>query len=438
MIWWQSVIVLLILVALSAFFSSSEIAYASVNQLRLRRLVNDKGSIRAKNALYIVDNYDRALSSILIGNNLVNLASSTIATELFIVLLADAGLMSENAAAMLSTVCITVFVLIFGETAPKIIAKSHSEGCTLMAAPVLRVQMTVFAPAVWVVMKILGVFSKNWKKADDDSLTEDDLSEIIDTVEDEGVIDEDTSDLLQSALEFPDICAYEIITPRVDMVTIDIDDSDEEIRETIEDSSYSRIPVYEDSIDNIIGVIHLNQFLKTMADGGKLDIRGNLLPVCYVHKTTILPQALRELREKQLHMAIVTDEYGGTMGLITMEDILEQLVGDIWDESDEIEDEIKQIDEALFEVDGNMRIYDFLEEFEIDDRDFDDDNATVGGWAIEQLGGYPARGDSFDFEHLTITIKQLQNLRVIRLTVKVNERIVEEDEDAIDWDDKDE
>ena len=282
-------------------------------------------------------------------------------------------------------------------------------------------------------MKIVGLFSKHWDTPDDDTVTEDDLSEIIDTVEDEGVIDEDTSELLQSALDFPDICAYEIITPRVDMIAIDIDDDEDEIRKTIENSPYSRIPVYEDSIDNIIGVIHLNNFLKTMSEGGALDIRSNLLPVCYIHKTTILPQALRELREKKLHLAIVTDEYGGTMGLITMEDILEQLVGDIWDESDVIEDEIVQLSDDLYEVDGDMRVYDFLEEFEINDRDFDDDNATVGGWAIEQLGGYPAKGDTFDFENLTVTVKQLQNLRITRLTVKVNEKIEEEDEDAIDW-----
>ena len=207
--------------------------------------------------------------------------------------------------------------------------------------------------------------------------------------------------------------------------------------ETIESSAYSRIPVYEDSIDNIIGILHLNTFLKAVAAGGEFNVRNYLLPVMYLHKTTILPQALRELREKKLHLAIVTDEYGGTMGLVTMEDILEQLVGDIWDESDEIEDEVTEIGENLYEVDGDMRIYDFLEEFEIDGDDFDDDNATVGGFAIEQLGGYPAKGQSFDFENLTITIKALQNMRVTRLLVKVNPKPEPEDEDEIDWEGKD-
>ncbi len=438
MIWVFYCIALLVLIILSAFFSGSEIAYSSVNEMRLRRIWQETGSRKARRALYISENYDRALSSILIGNNLVNLASSTISTQLFIKLLAERGIVGENAAAAISTAAITIIVLIFGETMPKLAGKGDPEGFSMGVSRPLRGFMIIFKPIVFVVMKIVGALSKRWKtEADDDAVTEDDLSEMIDTVEDEGVIDEDTSELLQSALDFPDIAVYEIITPRVDMIAIDIDDSREEIMETIEKSAYSRIPVYEDTIDNIIGILHLNTFLKAIAAGEEFDIRKYLLPVMYLHKTTILPQALRELREKKLHLAIVTDEYGGTMGLVTMEDILEQLVGDIWDESDEIEDEVTKIGDDLYEVDGDMRIYDFLEEFEIDGEDFDDDNATVGGFAIEQLGGYPAKGQSFDFENLTITIKALQNLRVTRLVVKVNPKPEPEDDDEIDWEGKD-
>ena len=439
MIWIPYVISLALLIALSAFFSGSENAYASASQLRLRRWWTENSSQRARRALWISERYDRALSTILIGNNLVNLASSTIATQLFIHWLADTGRMSENSAAALSTAAITVAVLIFGEIVPKITASGHPEGFAMRVSWPLRGIMILLKPVVSLVMKMLTRISRSWKVPDDeDEVTEDDISEMIDTVEDEGVIDEDTSELLQSALDFPDICVYEIITPRVDMTAIDIDDSPAEIMEVINNSSYSRIPVYEDSIDNVIGILHLNSFLKGLCSENSFDLREYLLPVVYLHKTTILPQALRELRDKKLHMAIVTDEYGGTMGLVTMEDILEQLVGDIWDESDEIESEVVQIGEDLYEVDGDMRLYDFLEEFEIDDKDFDDDNATVGGFAIEQLGGYPAKGQSFDFEHLTITIKQIQNLRVTRLQVQVHEK--PKDEDEIDWEgeDKDE
>ncbi len=437
MTWLLYVLALVVLVFFSAFFSGSEIAYASVNRMRLVRIESETKSRKAARALYITDHYDRALSSILIGNNLVNLASSTISTQLFIRLLAEKGILSENAAAAISTAAITVFVLIFGEILPKLAAKSDPERFSMKVSRPVKGFMIVFKPIVFVVMKIVGAVSKHWKKDEEAAVTEDDLSEMIDTVEDEGVIDEDTSELLQSALDFPDIAVYEIITPRVDMIAIDVDDSREEIMETIESSAYSRIPVYEDSIDNIIGILHLNTFLKAVAAGGEFNVRNYLLPVMYLHKTTILPQALRELREKKLHLAIVTDEYGGTMGLVTMEDILEQLVGDIWDESDEIEDEVTEIGEDLYEVDGDMRIYDFLEEFGIDGDDFDDDNATVGGFAIEQLGGYPAKGQSFDFENLTITIKALQNLRVTRLIVKVNPKPEPEDEDEIDWEGKD-
>ena len=432
--------ILIVLIAFSAVFSGSEIAYSSLNEKRLGHLAEDEDKRRAKIALLNYSRYEDLLSTILIGNNFVNLASSTIATELFIMLLVDKGLVSENVAAVISTAVMTVFILIFGEITPKMVANRDPDSYAMKQAPFLRLMRIVFFPLVKVVTWIVKGFSSLWesKVTDDTNVTEEELSEIIDTVEEEGVIDEHTSDLLQSALEFPDIYAYEIITPRVDMVAVDIDDDPEEIIETILNSNFSRIPVYEDTIDNIIGVIHLNEILKAIADDTPLNIREHMLPVCYLHKTTILPQALRELRERKLHLAIVTDEYGGTMGLLTMEDILEQIVGDIWDESDEIEDEFVKINDDTYECDGDMRIYDLLDEFEIDDDDFDDDNATVGGWAIEQLGGYPAKGESFDFENLTVTVKQIQNLRVTRLLIKVHEKPPEEDEDDIDWEKKEE
>ena len=430
--------VLIVLIGFSAVFSGSEIAYSSMNELRVRNLAEEGGNRKAQRALFNYEHYDSLLSTILIGNNFVNLASSTISTQLFIMLLVDKGYISENWAAVISTAVMTVLILIFGEITPKMIANHDPDRYAMKQAGFLGVLRIVFYPLVWVVTKIVKLASKTWSSrvTDESTVTEEELSDIIDTVEEEGVIDEHTSDLLQSALEFPDIYAYEIITPRVDMVAVDIDDEPEEIIETILSSNYSRIPVYEDTIDNIIGVIHLNEVLKAITDDKPLNIREHMLPVCYIHKTTILPQALRELREKKLHLAIVTDEYGGTMGVLTMEDILEQLVGDIWDETDEIEDELVKLSDDTYECDGDMRIYDLFDELEIDDDDFDDDNATVGGWAIEQLGGYPAKGESFDFENLTVTVKQIQNLRVTRLTIKVHEKAPEEDEDDIDWEKK--
>jgi len=433
---WWAIPVLIALVYFSSVFSGSEIAYSSLNEVRLTSLAEKENNRKAKTALWNYSRYDNLLSTILIGNNFVNLAASTIATELFVTMLGTR--MSENGAAAISTAVLTVIILIFGEIVPKLVAKDNADRFAMNKAAFLKTLGYVFYPLVWLVTKLIGAVSGMWAKSvtDDTTVTEDELSEIIDTVEDEGVIDEQTSDLLQSALDFPDICAYEVITPRVDMVAIDIDDDEDEILNTILSSSFSRIPVYEDTIDNIIGVVHLNEILKTVADGAPLDLRAHMLPVCYIHKTTILPQALRELRDRKLHLAIVTDEYGGTMGLLTMEDILEQIVGDIWDESDEVEDELVKLSDDTYECDGDMRIYDLLDEFDIDDDDFDDDNATVGGWAIEQLGGYPAKGDSFDFENLTVTVKQIRNLRVQRLLIKVHEKQPEPDEDDIEWEKK--
>ena len=431
---------LFVLVRFSAIFSGSEIAYSSMNEKRMRHLAEDQKKRGASVALANYLRYDNLLSTILIGNNFVNLAASTISTELFILFLYNTGLVSENVSAVISTASLTVVVLIFGEIVPKMVAAGDADNYAMKYAGFLRFLGGLLFPLVWLVTKIVKLFAKGWsdKVTDDTNVTEDELSDIIDTVEEEGVIDEHTSDLLQSALEFPDIYAYEIITPRVDMVAVDIDDEPEEILETILNSNYSRIPVYEDSIDNVIGVIHLNEVLKAVTDDKPLDLREHMLPVCYIHKTTILPQALRELREKKLHLAIVTDEYGGTMGLLTMEDILEQIVGDIWDETDEIKDELVKVSDDTYECDGDMRIYDLFDELEIDDEDFDDDNATVGGWAIEQLGGYPAKGDTFDFENLTVTVKQIQNLRVTRLTIQVHEKPPEKDEDDIEWEKKEE
>ncbi len=420
-------IAIVIFIMFSAFFSGSEIAYASVNEIRLKKAAEaENGSKIAKLAYGIYNSYDDALITILIGNNLVNIASSSVATVIAISLMGDKG-------AGVATAIMTVIILTFGEIVPKIIAVQISFDFAKLAAVPLKVLMIVTFPVVWVIKLVLGGVDKLIKKEENeaaDTITEDDLETIIDTVEDEGVIDEDMADLLQSALDFDDVLAYEVISPRVDMVTIDIEDSFEEIIETANASSYTRIPVYEDTVDNIIGILHLNHFYKHLAENPNgFDIREILMPVNFVHKTMPLNDVLKEMKRRQCHMVIVTDEYGGTMGCLTMEDVLEQLVGDIWDETDDIEPEIVETGENTFDVDGDMRLEDFLDEMDIDDRDFDDDNATVGGWAIEMLGDYPKVGDTFEYENLTVTVKKLQNRRVVSVSVKVEPIEENEDED---------
>lgn len=402
------------LILLSAFFSGTEMAYSSVNSLRLKNIAEKEGAGRLqKLAYWIYEKYDEALTTLLIGNNLVNTAASSIATVIVVALLGSGY-------AWVATAAMTVLLLIFGEIAPKLAANSNAHRvCVLTAAP-LRACMWVAKPVVWLVNGLVRLISRLWKDKvpEGPTVTEDDLENIIETVEDEGLIDEEQSALLQSALDFDDVLAYEIITPRVDMLAIDIEDSLQDVIETASASPYSRLPVYEDTVDNIIGILHLNHFFKALLDDETPDLRSLLMPVCYVHKTTPLPQVLSAMKGQGCHMVIVSDEYGGTMGVLTMEDVLEQLVGDIWDESDEIVDEFAEISDGVYEVDGDMRIYDFFEELDIDDRDFDDDNATVGGWAIEMLGGNPRQGDSFEYEGLEIRITEMQGRRVEWLLVR--------------------
>ena len=410
-----NIVALIILIAFSAFFSGSETAFSSANEFKLRKASEEKASPKNKFAYFIYSNYSKAITAILIGNNLVNIASSSIGTVIVLALLGEEF-------AWVSTAVMTILVLIFGEIMPKIISASMPEKFAWLVAWPLRIIMIILSPLVWLVDKLMGLISKLWenKLPDGPNVTEDDLENIIETVEDEGVIDEETSDLLMSALDFDDVLAYEIITPRVDIIAADIDDSFEEILEVALSSPYSRIPVYEDTIDNIIGILNIRRLFKRMLSEEQPDIRSLLMPVHFVHKTTPLPDVLSKMKANQSHMVMVSDEYGGVMGLLTMEDVLEQLVGDIWDESDEIEAEIVQINDELYDVDGDMRIYDFFEEMEIDDRDFDDDNATLGGFAIEMLGGEPILGGSFEYKNLTITIRRLRKRRVERLAVTVN------------------
>jgi CBS domain containing-hemolysin-like protein len=315
----------------------------------------------------------------------------------------------------------TVLVLIFGEIIPKVVAKTMPETfATLFAIP-LRGLAILTKPLVFLVDCSLKLVSLLWKSKMEEtpSVTEEELETIIDTVENEGVIDEDKCELIQSVFDFGDVQAYEIITPRVDMLSIDIESTHEEMVDIVLGSTYSRIPFYRDTPDHIVGVLHVNVALKELVDDPNVDLTELLMPAVFVHKTMPLDDVLDTMRREHSHMAVVTDEYGGVMGLLTMEDVLEQLVGDIWDESDEIEPEIVEKGEGEFEIDGDMRIEDFFDEVDFDDRDFDDDNATVGGFVVELLGRYAEVGDVATYENITFTATEVEERRIIKLAVKV-------------------
>lgn len=406
---------ILVCVFFSNFFSSSEMAYSACNRVRLEN-ASDDGSKRAAAAVKIVERFDDTLSTILIGNNLVNIAASSLGSLAVMELLGDGY-------AWVSTVVITTLVIIFGETIPKIVAKNSANRIALRHAYFIRILSVLFKPLIMLVVGLIRLICLPLKgertdASDDDAVEE--LSSIIETAEDESVLDEDRSELLQAAIDFSDVMASEVMTARVDMLALDIEDDWDELLKTIDESPYSRLPVYEDGVDNIIGVLYLNHFLKALAGDEKPDIRSLLMPVCYVYKTMKLPAVLSELRRAKQHLAVVVDEYGGTLGVLSMEDVLEQLVGEIWDETDEVEEEIVERPDGRFELDGDMVISDFIELMELNEEDFDFDSDTVGGWTIEMFGSFPKVGDSFEYENFTVTVLQMDGLRVEKILVQVH------------------
>ena len=379
---------------LSNFCSASEMAFSSCSTMRLENL-RDDGDKRAGVAAYITQHFDDALSAILIGNNLVNISASSLASVAVILIT------GSDDYAWVSTAAITVLVIIFGETIPKITAKQNATKMALRNSYAVRSMMIIFYPLIWIVVSLINLITSKMHG------------------EDEDVLDEDQSELVQAAIDFAETSAFEVMTARVDVQAIDIDDDWDDILSIVEEAPYTRLPVYEGSIDNVIGVLYLNHFLKALTDGGRTDIRKLLMPACYVYKTMKLPAVLSTLRKAKQHLAIVSDEYGGTLGVVSMEDVLEQIVGDIWDESDIVEPEVVQHTESEYELDGPMIISDFLELVGINENDFEAESSTVGGWTIEMFGGFPKVGDSFEYENLTVTVLSMDGRRVERVLVKV-------------------
>ena len=407
-------VAIIVLVCLSAFFSASEMSFSSTNKLRLENMVDD-GVKGAALALKVVERFDDALSAILIGNNLVNIAMSSIGSVVAILIAGEEW-------TWVSTLLITVFVIIFGETMPKIVAKKNANKFVLVVCYPIYALTVILKPLIWVVVGlanlIMMLLPKERTVRDEDEAQQE-LQSLIETAEDENVLDEEQSELVQNALEFGDIRVSEIMTARVDIEAIDIEDSFDEIMEIVEDSTHSRLPVYEDSIDNVIGILYLNKLYRRLTVQETVEIRSVLSDPIYVYKTTKLPVALKALRSAKQHLAIVTDEYGGTLGIVTMEDILEQLVGEIWDENDIVEeDEVVEHSDGVYELDGDMQLSDFCELMDWDEDELDAESATVGGWTIEMHGDFPKVGESFTYEDVSLEVLEMDGLRVERVLVK--------------------
>jgi CBS domain containing-hemolysin-like protein len=377
----------------------------------------EEGSKKARIALYIVDHFDDALGAILIGNNLVNIACSSLGSVAVILIT------GTDRYAWVATVILTIAVIIFGETIPKITAKMGANNYAKKYAFIIRFLMIVLKPLVLIFVGLIALITAPMKGElieDDSDGKVEELQTIIETAEDEDVIDEEESELVQAAIEFPDVSASEAMTARVDVLAIDIEDTWDEIIATIAKSHYTRIPVYEGSIDHIIGVLHMNKFLKAIVDSDEVDIRALLMEPCYVYKTMKLPEVLAAFRKHRQHLAVVVDEYGGTLGIISMEDVLEQVVGDIWDETDTVEDEVTKKSESEYEIDGDMPISDFLDLMNIREENFDFESETVGGWTIESFGRFPEAGESFRYADFTVTVLAMNELRVERVLVKID------------------
>ena len=404
----------------SAFFSGTEIAYTSLNKIRMKEETENLSG-RAKMMHYIYNHFDRALSTVLIGNNLVNIGATSIATVLAITLVQKMeGRITEDFASSLVTVIMTVLILIFGEITPKMVAKRKNEKIAKFAAYPLRLLMIVFSPLVLITTGVVNLFSLLWKKNDEEevTITEEEFENILDTVEDEGIIDENQTDLLQSALEFTDLDAADILTHRIDVIGIEINDDLEKILETISETQFSRLPVYEKTIDHVVGILYVKQFLKEVVENRDLQLKDMLLEPVYIPQSMKLNAIMNQFRMNQTHIAIVADEYGGTMGIVTMEDVLEQLVGEIWDENDDIVNDWQQITETRFECSGDMNLSEFLDNLDLDEDKLDTYCATVGGWATEVIGAMPVAFDAFDWENYSIIVMHVdENHRISRLLI---------------------
>ncbi len=409
-----------ILVALSAFFSGTETAFSSLSKVKVKSLMEENNK-RAAIAMRVYEDYDKAISAILIGNNIVNIASSAIATTICTVYFGARG-------ALISTVVMTVIVLVFGEVTPKAMAKGNSESFALSVAPILYVYMKVLLPFTTLFSAFIALVNKVLlrNKKEQPSVTEDELKIILEEIEDEGVLNEHESELVQSALDFKETVVEEVLTPRVDVVAAEENDSIEKIRNLFMDEGYSRIPIYRKDFDHIIGVINSKDFFRAYLNTpDEIVIEDLLQKVIYVPPKKLISALMKEMQREKLHMAIVTDQYGGTIGIVTLEDMIEEIVGDIWDENDEAELEFIKLDDTHFTASGDMNIDDFLSQFDLEKSEEMDVN-TVGGWIQFTLDRMPKVGDTFTFETLTVTVKEIIHRRVTKVAIECIEQPTEE------------
>lgn len=386
------ILVLIVLLLLSAFFSASETAFSSLNRIRLKNRANG-GDRRAKATLELAQRYDKLLSTILIGNNLVNIASTSIATVLFVAYWGDVGV-------TLSTAVMTVAVLIFGEITPKCLAKRNADRLAMAVTPPLRVLMAVLTPVSGLFALWTKLLDRLRRHKEEPTVSGEELITLVDEAESEGAIDETESELIRAAVAFDDRDAADILTPRIQVEAVSLTDTPEEICRVFEESGFSRLPVYQESVDHIVGILHEKDFYRAYRTGSVSlsDIMGEA--VC-VPPGCPLSGVMRELKEANSHMAVVIDEFGGTLGIVTLEDVLEELVGEIWDEHDEVVVPLQPQEDGSFLVDCDLRMDELFEQLACE---WPCEATTVGGWVMEQLGRIPHTGDRFEDHGYAVTV----------------------------------
>ena len=406
-------IVIGLLILCSSFFSCIETAFSCVSTARLKN-EESKGNKKARNALFITENFDKALTTILIGNNVVNLGCSSLATVLCMNIF-------QNFAAAISTGLTTILVLTFGEIIPKCIGKEKSEAVALNAAIILKGIMIVLTPLSFLFIAIkTGALKLLNIRNDSPTVTEDELKYIIEHSENEGVLEEEESEMVQSALEFDEKSAFEVLTPRVDMLALDIDDDFETNKNKILTERYSRVPVYKENLDNILGILYTRDYLEELIEGKTPDIKLLINDAFFTYKSRKLSALMNDLRKNQVNMAIVTDEYGGTLGIVTMEDLIEEIVGEIYDEDEDIEKEYTKLRENCYFVSGDLDFDQLLELTDREDFDNDTESHTVGGFIFEHMGRIPKVGDKFEIDGLSFEVYKVEERRIISAIVKVD------------------
>lgn len=412
------VIILVALLILSAFFSATETAFTSLNRTRLKLLADD-GKKSAKKALKHADNYDRLLYTILIGNNIVNLTLATISTLLFSSIITN----SESLSATLSTIISTIAVLIFGEITPKTLAKEFPEKVAMFVAPIMDFFTIILYPLNLVFTGWKLLLKKIFKFKSEDVITEQELLTYVEEANEDGTLDNNETELISSAIEFNDAEVGDILVPRVNVIAVEENTPMKDIRLVFSEHGFSRLPVYRGSIDTIIGMIHEKDFYAAYTSGAT-NIKGIVTSMALATEHMKISALLRSMQKQKVHMATVVDEYGGTLGIVTLEDILEELVGEIWDEHDEVVDYFTKLDDEHYLVDGNAELSEFFEIFS-QEEDEESDSNTVSGWIIERSGDIPPIGYTFDYNNLTITVTKRTLKKV--LEVKVEIRPIEED-----------